>query len=102
MTYRPLPDYLTIKSSDIEGLGLFAIEDIPAKTLLGVSHHNIMGKFIRTPLGGFYNHSKTPNCFKVRQEKFSGGDIIWYDLYTLTQVKQGEELTVEYSFYELE
>ena len=28
--YRPLPDYLTIQPSKIEGLGLFAIKDIPA------------------------------------------------------------------------
>ena len=26
--YRPLPDYLTIKKSDIEGLGVFATKEI--------------------------------------------------------------------------
>ena len=28
MSYRPLPDYLTIKDSSINGLGLFATEKI--------------------------------------------------------------------------
>ena len=28
MSYRPLPDGLTIKGSPIEGLGLFATQDI--------------------------------------------------------------------------
>ena len=29
MSYRPLPPFLTIKQSEIEGIGLFAIKDIP-------------------------------------------------------------------------
>ena len=29
MSYRPLPDGVTIKRSPIEGLGLYATEDIP-------------------------------------------------------------------------
>ena len=32
--YRPLPDGLTIKSSPIEGLGLFATNEIKANTLI--------------------------------------------------------------------
>jgi hypothetical protein len=34
-SYRPLPKCLTIKKSDIDGLGLFATENIPAKVYLG-------------------------------------------------------------------
>ena len=33
MSYRPLPDGVTIKRSPIEGLGLYATQDIPANTL---------------------------------------------------------------------
>ena len=29
MMYRPLPDSLTVKNSEIHGLGLFATKDIP-------------------------------------------------------------------------
>ena len=37
-TYRPLPNMLTIKESDIEGLGLFAIRDIDAPIELSLIH----------------------------------------------------------------
>ena len=58
--YRPLPDELTIKSSPIEGLGLFATKEIKANTFIGITHirdEQFENKYIRTPLGGFYNHS---------------------------------------------
>ena len=32
--YNPLPDYITIKESSINGLGLFATEDISANIVL--------------------------------------------------------------------
>mgnify|MGYP000994259088 CR=1 FL=1 len=38
MTYRPLPKELTIAKSKIEGLGLFASEDIKKGVILGISH----------------------------------------------------------------
>ena len=31
--YRPLPDGLTIKQSDVQGLGLFATKDFEAWTI---------------------------------------------------------------------
>ena len=63
--YSPLPYFLTIKQSDIEGLGLFAKENIDRGVDLGVSHvhhHKFLNSYIRTPLGGFVNHSEEPNC----------------------------------------
>ena len=66
-TYRPLPDNLFIEESLINGQGLFASNDIPAGTDLGVSHVEIEKdkmspkELIRTPLGGFINHSDNPN-----------------------------------------
>ena len=94
--FRPLPKTLTIRKSDIDGLGLFAKEDIPAKTELGVSHLYVWNMWIRTPLGGFINHSPNPNC--------SGEDLIsenveYRTLITLKDIKEGEELT---KFYTLE
>ncbi len=60
--YKPLPDYLTIKKSNIHGLGLYAVKDIPKLTHIGIAHYKIKGLgIIRTPLGGFYNHSKNAN-----------------------------------------
>ena len=40
-SYRPLPASLTIKSSEIDGLGLFAIEDISEGTYLGETHYKL-------------------------------------------------------------
>lgn len=96
--YLPLPDYLTIKPSDIHGLGLFAAEDLPAGKELGISHvaDTKKGRFpndsIRTPLGGFINHSSEPNC------QFYEEDDTWR-LRTLRAVKKGEELTGEYTVW---
>ena len=33
--YHPLPSYLTLKSSEVEGIGLFAVEPIKKSTNLG-------------------------------------------------------------------
>ena len=66
--YRPLPDELTIKHSPIEGLGLFAAKEIKANTFIGVTHirdEQFENKYIRTPLGGFYNHSDTPTIQRL-------------------------------------
>ena len=66
--YRPLPNELTIKNSPIEGLGLFTNKDIKANTFIGVTHirdEQFENKYIRTPLGGFYNHSNDPNVIRM-------------------------------------
>ena len=49
--YKPLPNSLTIKTSKVNGLGLFAKEAIPKATNLGMTHIKIGEKIIRTPLG---------------------------------------------------
>ena len=36
--YRPLPDGLTIKQSEVQGLGLFATKDFDADVVLGIVH----------------------------------------------------------------
>ncbi len=80
--YRPLPEQLTIKNSPIEGLGLFATKDIKANSFIGVTHirdEQFENKYIRTPLGGFYNHSNEPTVMRMVSDtlptlKF--GDII--------------------------
>ena len=66
--YRPLPDGLTIKNSPIEGLGLFATIDIKKNAFIGVTHirdEQFENKYIRTPLGGFYNHSNDPTVIRM-------------------------------------
>ena len=80
--YRPLPVELTIKNSKIEGLGLFATVKIKKNSYIGLTHirdEMFEGKYIRTPLGGFYNHSKDSNIMKMVSDvipKFNLGDLI--------------------------
>ena len=63
--YKPLPESLTIKQSGINGLGLFADQNIMQGTNLGMSHLKIGDTIFRTPLGGFINHANEPNCEKA-------------------------------------
>ena len=80
--YRPLPNELTIKNSKIEGLGLFATIKIKKNSFIGLTHirdEMFEGKYIRTPLGGFYNHSKEANIMKMVSDvipKFNFGEEI--------------------------
>ena len=36
--YKPLPDFIEVKKSSIEGAGLFAVENIDKDTEIGMSH----------------------------------------------------------------
>jgi SET domain-containing protein len=94
--YKPLPSYLTIKPSEIEGLGLFATDDIDNKHLLGITHVydvRFQDSFIRTPLGGFFNHSETPNCEVIRDGEY-------LKLKAIRNIKAGEEITARYTLYD--
>ena len=105
--YKPLPDSLTIKPSKVNGLGLFAKETIPQATNLGTTHLQFGKTLIRTPLGGFINHSNTPNCIKVElrmsDEDLKGNQYSYkkWNLVTVKDIKQGEELTLTYTFYKI-
>jgi len=94
--YKPLPNYITIKNSSISGQGLFATKKIEANTLIGITHHprkESENGYIRTPLGGFGNHSDNPNCFKLLME-----DDTWW-IGAKIDINPGDELTWQYTFY---
>ena len=95
MTYRPLPEFLTIDKSNIEGLGLFAVDAIEKGVKAGITHIEdpITTKLYRTPLGGFINHSEEPNAKIVEVQR------VRY-LYFLRDIESGEEITVKYSMYD--
>ena len=129
--YRPLPKELTIKNSLIEGLGLFATQDIKKNSFIGITHirdEQFENKYIRTPLGGFYNHSNEPNVRRVVSDllpKFKCGDKIdesldvskipdgkasrdnlypkvegrYMFLISTRDIKADEELTANYNLY---
>ena len=95
--YRPLPDCLGNGESEIEGVGIIATEDISAGCNLGATHYPRAGHlhgFIRTPLGGFINHSESPNCTKMEVD-----GVLF--LVTLYRIVSGQELTVRYTLYDV-
>ena len=94
--YKPLPDYVTIRESPIAGLGLFATKKIPAVTIVAACiNDNHPDGITRTPLGGFGNHSDTPNCFKVKLEN----DNSWIG--AIRDIEPDEEITWKYTLYEI-
>lgn len=91
--FKPLPACLTIKQSNIHGLGLFATKQIDSKTELGISHvkdQRFLHGYIRTSLGGFFNHSENPNCEAIY-------DADYIKLRTINIVNSGDEITVDYT-----
>ena len=115
MSYQPLPDCITIKKSEIHGLGLFATKDIPKGTNLGIAHikiphgeNDFEQSYCRTPLGGFYNHSDKPNCeirstLKYFYDSTSPIRLVTtiLELFTKKKIKKGQELTSKYILYEI-
>jgi SET domain-containing protein len=97
MSYRPLPEGLTIKDSSVHGLGLFATQDIAKGIELGITHvydDKFENNYIRTPLGGFINHSDEPNA-----QLISVGNMM--RLTTIKFIKKGDELFTKYKLYEI-
>ena len=120
MSYKPLPDNLTIRESPINGLGVFATEDIdeykyaesegehfPYKNWIHQSHILVKnGHFpgekylMRLEVGGFINHSKTPNVTLgeyTNDMTKQNNNIKLYGIQPLRDIKAGEELTLDYT-----
>ena len=96
--YQPLPDGFTIKESSIQGLGLFTTKKIK-KGLIGVGwvkNGNFTDGYVRTPLGGFVNHSDEPNCNKMVHDSVG---IMWLE--AIRDINPNEEITLEYSLYKI-
>lgn len=94
--YKPLPKGITIRESPIDGFGLFATKKIFAGTFIGIVHvksNNVEEGIVRTPLGGFGNHSDTPNCFKVTLENHNS----WIG--AIRDIEPNEEITWRYTLY---
>ena len=91
VSYKPLPDNLELKLSDIHGYGVFAVQPIKQGDMLGLSHINAP-ELIRTPLGGYINHSMNPNCIRIPEGNR------WY-LQAIADISEGEEITLMYKGY---
>ena len=104
--YKPLPNSLTIHPSTTHHLGIFAKKKIPVGTNFGMTHLQFGKNLIRTPLGGFLNHSDNPNCEKVKLKFVNEDEAPSYkfnkwNLITIKNIKEGEELTLKYTFYKI-
>ena len=97
--WRPLPDSVTIKNSDIDGLGLFAKTNIASGTNLGMMRILVGSEWIRTALGSFSNHvNDNPACMTYSDVNKEG-----YSCYYLKVIKdliEGDELTLSYNMPE--
>ena len=114
--YKPLPHGLFIEESGIDGQGLYTNAKLAEGTNLGMSHVELGKLILRTPIGGFINHSNNPNCVKVkslltRQEwnhrtdlpddKYDHNFTKW-NLMVIEDIEEGEELTLKYKWYDPE
>jgi SET domain-containing protein len=101
--YKPLPDSVFIRESPIHGYGLFARTPIKKGFHLGVSHvyaPGFEGGYLRTPVGGFINHSDEPNCIKIESPEESM--LTYYSLVTSRDIPADTELTITYTLYKVE
>ena len=94
--YKPLPDEVCIKESPIDGHGIFAAQDIEENKDLGSTHIKVpmILTYIRTPLGGFINHSNEPNCFLDCTQDWD--DYLVFNIITKRSIAKGEELLLDY------
>ena len=105
--YKPLPDFLTIKKSKIHGKGLFMRKGCTALFLkeIGITHHIVNGKIIRTPLGGWLNDGGVnANCTLMPADdngkRVPFGSQTCYVLVVNKYEVGGDELTLNYSNWE--
>ena len=93
MTYQALPEGLYIGNSPVAGQGIFTKVPLKVGTELGLSHIVLQEEIVRTPLGGFINHSENPNCEKYEFEPNR------YFIEVIRPIGPMEELTLKYTFY---
>ncbi len=104
--WRPLPDFLTIKQSTIEGLGLFTTDQIKQGDDLGMTHvfdPRFHDNYLRLPLGAFVNHHEIPNfkaVFCEEDEKI--GKVKHIRIVALNDIEKGSEITVKYVINKLD
>ena len=100
--YLPLTENLEIRKSLIHGMGLFAKQPISRGTILGISHvsHDLFPDgWIRTPLGGFYNHSEEPTCELVDNNMDDDFLTEIKLLRTIKNLSIGTEITCTYKIW---
>lgn len=118
---------LILGASSLGGIGVFAVHDIPAGTMLSYKGHNIRilkvkdiplefikyciyindnecicpERFDRMEIGWFFNHSATPNIalneIVLSNIDIYDGAIPAHTLYALADIKAGQEVLIDYN-----
>ena len=97
--------YLSQSGFKVYGID-FSNVAIKKNTFIGITHirdEQFENKYIRTPLGGFYNHSNHPNVIRMVSDalpKLKFGDLVDPTKST-NELEKGED-NVEHSFYHLQ
>lgn len=108
MSYRPLPEELTIKESAIDGLGVFAAKDINTRNDFAIVNTHFefyidkdKSRLLRLPVGGFINHSSNPNVtLKITDKSYNDNKYNnwkYYGIFPIKDIKAGEEITLDYT-----
>ena len=94
--YSPLPNNLKIAESKIDGHGIFAMDNLDKGLDLGSSHIKVpmIYGYVRTPLGGFVNHSENNNCELFIKENWD--DYIIFNIITTKKIKKDQEILLNY------
>lgn len=103
--YRPVPDNLEVKPSDIDGLGLFATKDIKYVDFeyyaIANTHIVFHGKVERIDSGGYINYSENPNCTllktRIPYSHENCKDYYYCGIFPLRDIEAGEEITLDYN-----
>ena len=78
---------------------MFATQKIDKATVMAITHVTTIEKEfshykIRTPLGGFINHSDDPNC-----QLMDIGNNTFIE--TTREIYKGDEITLKYTMYDV-
>ena len=98
LMYKPLPHGLFIEESSINGQGLHTNIKLAKGTNLGMSHVKLGELLLRTPMGGFINHSDEPNCERYQGRIRPGFDR--WNIVVIEDIDEGDELTLKYKLYD--
>ena len=88
------------RESPIHGIGTFALQDISKGTRICIGHYLYNGVWHRTKNIGFFNYNEKPNAITPYKDRlYEKGKGTTTEVVALHNIKQGDEITLRYSWY---